>query len=91
MYQREDVLRQAMALPAEDRAYVVTVLTHSLTGAAEDSAREAEMPSDGLSGEAFMAELERRSDAYRAGSTTARPIADVLADQYARQTGERSA
>lgn len=91
MSHREDVVRQAMALPAEDRAYVITVLENSLTSATDGLPSDADVSSDRMSGEAFLAELERRSAAYRAGSTTARPIADVLADLYARQTGERSA
>lgn len=65
MSQREYVLRQAMASPAEDRAYVVTVLKGSLTNAAESLTGEAEAPSDGVSGEAFLAEMERRSAGTR--------------------------
>ena len=66
--------RRALALPADDRAYVATVLEQSLSEAG-----------DAISGEALLAELQRRSAACRAGTTSARPAADVLADLRRRQ------
>lgn len=85
MSHRDELVRQAMALPAEDRAYVVTVLGRSLTSDGEIAPEDEEEPGESISGEsisgeAMLAELERRSAAYRAGTTTARPAADVLAD-----------
>jgi putative addiction module component (TIGR02574 family) len=72
MSAREDVLREALALSPEDRAYVIDVLENSL---------EPER----LTGEEFLSELRRRSAAYRAGTTTARSIDEVLADLWRRQ------
>jgi hypothetical protein len=91
MSDRENVLRQAMALPAEDRAYVLTVLERSLASVTEGLPGEAETATDGVSGDALLAELERRSAAYRAGRTSARSAADLLADLQARQASEKSA
>lgn len=91
MSDRDNVLRQAMALPAEDRAYVVTVLEHSLSRTGEGLNRAKELPTDSVSGDALVAELKRRSADYHAGSAKARPAADVLADLNARQASEQSA
>ena len=74
MSQREVILQQALALPPEDRAYVATAL--------EDSLEE------GLSAKEFLIELQRRSAAYRAGATSARPAGEVLADLRRRKKGE---
>lgn len=91
MSHRDDVLRQAMALPFEDRAFVVTALERSLSGDGEsEAANECEDGSDGISGAALLEELQRRSAAYRAGTSTARPASVVLADLKARQARERS-
>lgn len=90
MSHREDVLRQAMALPAEDRAYVVTVLGRSLSSEDEVFNNDTDIPEDSVSGDAFLAELQRRSTAYRAGTATARPAAAVLADLKVRQAREQS-
>ena len=89
MSQREAVLQQALALPTEDRAYVVSILERSL--ACNDRTQTgATLESDGPSHSSaeLQRELEHRSAAYRAGSTTARPAADVLADLNCRQIGE---
>lgn len=75
MSSREDVLQQALALSAEDRAYVVIALEHSLEPEA-DAADE------------FIKELHRRSAAYRSGETTARPADEVLAELRQRQNSE---
>jgi putative addiction module component (TIGR02574 family) len=76
MSNREVILQQALALPPDDRAFVATALEQSLAG-----------DGDPLSSEEFLAELQRRSAAYRAGTTTARPAAEVLADLRRLQTG----
>lgn len=88
MPHREEVLRQAMALPVEDRAYVVTILERTLVRGGSPSSRDTEAPSDGVSGAAFMAELERRSAAYQAGTAVVRPAAEVLAEMKSRQSSE---
>ena len=79
MMHREQVLQQALSLPPEDRAYVAAALEESLS-AAEPSREE--------SNAALLTELQRRSSAYRAGTTDARSAEDVLAEQQQRQTGE---
>ena len=76
MSDREVVLQQALALPPDDRAYLATALEQSLAG-----------EGDPMSSREFLAELQRRSAAYRAGTTTARPAAQVLADLRQRQAG----
>jgi putative addiction module component (TIGR02574 family) len=76
MSDRELILQQALTLSPDDRAYVATALEDSL---AEDG--------DPMSSAEFLAELQRRSAAFRAGTTTARPAKDVLADLRQRQTG----
>ncbi len=69
MSDRERILEQALALPLDDRAYIATALCESLS-----------LSEDRVSGEALLAELQRRSAAYAAGRTKARPAADVLAE-----------
>jgi putative addiction module component (TIGR02574 family) len=81
MSDRENVLQQALALSAEDRAYVVTVLQTSL---ATPEAVERDPAAD----RALLTELQRRSEAYRSGSTTARAAAEVMAEQRKRQSRE---
>lgn len=76
---REQVLQQALSLPPEDRAYVAAALEESLPAA--EPGREK-------SNAALLTELQRRSSAYRAGTTSARPAADILAEQRQRQAGE---
>jgi putative addiction module component (TIGR02574 family) len=77
MSDREVILEQALALPPDDRAFVATPLEQSLAG-----------DGDPLSSDEFLAELQRRSAAYRAGTTTARPAVQVLADLRRRETAE---
>jgi putative addiction module component (TIGR02574 family) len=74
---RDAILQQASALPPDDRAFVATALEHSVAG-----------NGDPMSSEEFVAELQRRSAAYRTGMTTARPAAEVLADLRRRHVGE---
>jgi putative addiction module component (TIGR02574 family) len=76
MADRDAILQQALALSPDDRAFVATVLEQSLSES-----------SDSISGEALLAEFQRRSAAYRAGTTTARSAADVVADLRRRQSG----
>jgi putative addiction module component (TIGR02574 family) len=80
MVDRDTILQQALSLSADDRAYVATALEDSLSpkGTAASS-------------EAFLAELKRRSAAYRDGTTTARPAADALADLRRRQARPQAA
>jgi putative addiction module component (TIGR02574 family) len=79
MADRDAILQQALALSPDDRAFVATVLEQSLSESG-----------DAIGGEALLAELQRRSAAYRAGTTTARPAANVLADLRRRQAGGAS-
>jgi len=76
---REQVLQQALSLTPEDRAYVAAALEESLP-AAEPTQEESKAT--------LLTELQRRSSAYRAGATSARPAADILAEQRQRQAGE---
>jgi hypothetical protein len=88
---REEVLQQALALPPEDRAFVAAALEQSLPdGAMSTDAVDAES-ADALGGPEFLAELRRRSAAFRAGRRTARPAAEVLGDLRRRQAGETPA
>lgn len=84
MTQREHVLQQALALPPGDQAYVAHALENHLIAHLPPETDEAA----GVSGDAFLAELRRRSAAYRAGTTTARDVADVMADLRQRQAHE---
>lgn len=77
MAHREQVLQQALSLPPEDRAFVAAALEESL------SAADAEAGAVQL-----LAELRRRSTAYRAGTTPARTASEVLADQRQSQADE---
>jgi hypothetical protein len=52
---------------------------------------DADMPADELSSAALLSELERRSAAYRLGSTASRPAEEMLADLKARQGSEKFA
>ncbi|HEV3138027.1 MAG TPA: addiction module protein [Pirellulales bacterium] len=79
MMHREQVLQQALSLPPEDRAYVAAALEESLL-AVEPGREESKAT--------LLTELNRRSSAYRAGTTDARPATDVLAEQRRRQAGE---
>jgi hypothetical protein len=82
MTYREEVLQQALALPPVDRAFVAAALELSL------SAVESPLPADAvdasgpdaISGSELLAELRRRSEAYKNGEMTARPAAEVIAD-----------
>jgi hypothetical protein len=82
MTHREQVLQQALSLTPEDRAYVAAALEESLS---------ATEPSPNACNAELLAELQRRSAAYRGGATSARPAVDVLAEQRQRQAGEADA
>jgi len=62
MVNREQVIEQALSLPPEDRAYVVTALEQSL-GDSGFASPEIE--------DAWAAEIERRLSAYDRGELTA--------------------
>jgi putative addiction module component (TIGR02574 family) len=82
MLTREEVLNHALALPPVERASVVAALQDSL-----DVERD---PAESLAGDDFFWELNRRSAAYRAGQTKARPGAEVMAEMFQRQRDETS-
>ncbi len=80
---REQVLQQVLALPLTDQAFVAqAVENHIISHLSPES---AEVESDG---KLLLAEHRRRSAAYRAGTTTARDVDDVMADLRKRQTTE---
>jgi hypothetical protein len=81
---REHVLEQALALPPRDQAYVAHALENHLIANLPPETEEAA----GISGDELLAELRRRSMAHRAGTTTARDAADVMADLRQRQADE---
>jgi hypothetical protein len=81
---REHVLRQALALPASDQAFVLQALEHHLIASVAPETDEG----SGLSDDELLAELRRRSAAYRSGATTARIASDVMADLRQRQSDE---
>ena len=90
MVEREEIVQQALGLPPEDRAFVAAVLEHSLTADPTDLAPESDSPGGRamVAGSDLLEELQRRSAALRAGVTTARSAADVLADLLRRQAAE---
>ena len=81
---RETVLQQALALPVQDQVYVVQELENYLIANLPPESDE----SAGRSTDALLKELRRRSEAHRAGQTTARDAADVMADLQRRQAHE---
>lgn len=87
---RDEILLQALALSAEDRAYVASVLENSLTDNGATPADELHDVDEthGLSGAELQVELHRRLDAIRSGATNARLASDVLADLKRRQASE---
>ncbi len=84
MATREEIERQALALPPEDRAYLVFELERSF-------AEEPDRPATTTGNAELLAELKRRSAAYRDGKTTARPAADVMTDLRKVASSEQSA
>jgi len=84
MTERDHILEQALSLPTADREFLVSALAHSLPSTDLD---EASLGDDVLTGDEFLAELRRRSAAYRDGTTTSRPAVEVIAEQRRRQAG----
>jgi len=78
----EDILRQALSLPPADRAFVVAALERSLSSSDPSLLPHAVEPDsdEAVSGEEFLAELGRRSAAYKHGEMTARPVDEVIAE-----------
>jgi hypothetical protein len=58
--------------------------------ALQDSLEAERNPPESLAGSEFYEERRRRSAAYRAGQTRARPAAGVMAELFQRQTDETS-
>ena len=81
---REQVLEQALALPPHDQAYVAQALENHLIANLPPETGEAA----GTIDDELLAELRRRSAAHRAGTTSARDAADVMADLRQRQAHE---
>jgi hypothetical protein len=90
MPQREEIMQQALGLPPEDRALVAAALAYSLAADFHESPRDsADTAGDATAtGGELLRQLQRRSEALRAGTTTARPATDVLADLLRRQAAE---
>jgi hypothetical protein len=85
MIPREEVVQQALGLPPEDRAFVAAALARSLAPDRPDSPpASAEVGPGAVYGPEFLKELQRRSEAFRAGSP-ARTAAEVLSDMLRRQ------
>lgn len=82
---REQLLQQALSLPAADQAFLVQSLEDHLIALAAPETEESE----GMAETELLAELRRRSLAYRTGQTSSRPASDVLADLRQRQADER--
>jgi putative addiction module component (TIGR02574 family) len=87
--QRDEILQQILALPPEDRAFVVAAIEQSLGPSPPDAVRGDS--SDALAGADLLSELQRRSSAYREGRTTARSADEVLTDLRRRQADESRA
>lgn len=79
----EEILQQALSLPPADRAFVAAALEESLTPA---DAVDAASP-DAVGGGELLAEMQRRSKAYKNGEMTARPTAELIADLRRAPTG----
>ena len=77
MLTREEILNCALALPPGDRELVAAAL--------QDSLEAVRSPTDAIEGDEFYKELHRRSAAYRAGRTEARPATEVMAEMFRRQ------
>ena len=84
MATREEIARQALALPPEDRAYLVFELERSF-------ADEPDRPATSVGNAELLAALKKRSAAYRDGKTTARPVTDVMADLRKVASSEQTA
>jgi hypothetical protein len=78
MTPREFVLQQALALPEDDQVFVALALGDHLIPPETEAA-------DGLSGEAFLDELEQRSARYCSGQSMARDADEVIRDLRQRQ------
>ncbi len=74
---REEVAQQALTLPVEDRAYVADIIEQSL-GRGEFATPEIAA--------AWMAEIERRAQAYERGETTAEDWRSVISRLRTRQS-----
>jgi putative addiction module component (TIGR02574 family) len=74
---REEIAQQALKLSLDDRAYLADVIEQSLAG------RDFENPEIAS---AWMAEIERRAQAYERGETTAEDWRTVLARVRSRHT-----
>jgi hypothetical protein len=76
MLTRDEIAQQALALPPGDRAYVAELLDRSLT--------TGEFASPEIAA-AWMAETERRAQAYERGEITAEDWRTVMSRLRARQ------
>lgn len=82
MTERESILRQALGLSPEDRAFV-------LLGLEQSFAEDTSLPCSDEDLALFLAELNRRSAAFRTGETQARPASDVLMELRRRHVSRQ--
>jgi len=85
MIHREQLLQQALSLPAADQAFLAQSLEDHLIAHAAPETPESE----GIKGAELLGELKRRSASSRSGQSSSRLAADVLADLRKRQADEK--
>jgi len=86
MTAREQLLQQALALPAADQTFLAQSLADHLIARTVPETEE----SAGVAGDELLLELRRRSAAYQSGRTTSQVAADVLNDLRQHQASERA-
>lgn len=79
MFDRDQLVQQALALPDADRAFILDVLERSLAGRSFANPQIAA---------AWTQEIDRRLAAYDRGETTAIPF-DVALDRIQRELEAR--
>ncbi len=79
MSTREEIIQQALALPLEDRAYLADVIEQSLKS---DDFATPELAA------AWMAEVERRAQAYERGEAKSEDWRTVLSRVQSRQSAK---
>ncbi|MEX0792415.1 MAG: hypothetical protein WD045_04730 [Pirellulaceae bacterium] len=85
MILREQLLQQALTLPAADQAFLAQSLEdHLITNVPPQTAE-----SEGIADAEFLSELKRRSATHHSGQTSSRLAADALGDLRKRQSDEK--
>lgn len=86
MTAREQLLQQALALPAADQAFLAQSLADHLIAHTVPETEEFA----GLADKRLLFELRRRSAACQSGQTTSQVAADVVNELWQRQASERA-